>query len=244
MLKKACIFLFIMISINIFSIEFARSRSISSRFIIGTGICYNLKVSTNYYYQQDILPLSIPLKFAFDTRFTDWFSLYTGVDFIYQIRTFNNTINNEQVTFYNNSFMIDLPLIFKFYPMASKFDIYENFYIGLGLFPHFWVVNNVYFELNDEKFTLNVYDTENRYLPPKKIYTPVNAGFYLSIGNHFTISDNVLLGIELFSDYLFVPVLNGYYVTPHIVNEDDAVQLDFYIKFGLSMSFAFDLSRR
>jgi hypothetical protein len=90
----------------------------------------------------------------------------------------------------------------------------------------------------------NAYATENIYLPPKNIYTPVNAGFYLSIGNHFPITEQVLFGIELYSDYLFVPVLNGYYVDPQVKNNNGMIQMDFYIKFGFSMSFAFDLSRR
>jgi hypothetical protein len=244
LLKKTGIFLFVFVSLSLFSLEFTNENSVSTRFIISTGISYNLKVSTNYYYQQDLLPLSIPLKFGFDTRLTDWFSLYTGIDFVYQIRSFSNAIGSQQITFYNNNFIIDLPLIFKFYPLAQKFDIYENFYVGLGVFPHFWVVNNVYYEYDEKTHIENAYSTDDKYLPPKKIYTPVNAGFYLSIGNHFLITDKVLFGIELFSDYLFVPVLNGYYTDPQVKSNNGMTQMDFYIKFGFSMSFAFDLSRR
>lgn len=243
MLKKLLIITFIISIYTLDSVEFVKSNNVSARFIISTGLAYNLKLSTNFYYQQDVLPLSIPLKFAFDTRFTEWFSLYTGIDFVYQIRTYNNTIGSEQITFYNNNFFIDLPLIFKFYPLASKYDIYENFYIGLGVYPHFWLVNNVYFVMGGKSYDENAYLTDNANLPPQKIYTPVNAGFYLSIGNHFTISEKVLFGIELFSDYLFIPVINGYNIDPVFLNGNKVAQMDFYLKFGLVMSFAFELSR-
>jgi hypothetical protein len=241
--KKLTIIFFIIFSLNfIHSIEFSGSGNISTRFIITAGIDYNLKISTNYYYEQDILPLSIPLKFGFDTRFAQWFSLYAGVDFIYQIRTINKSISNEPTTLYNNNFFIDLPIIFKFYPLASSLDVYENFYIGLGIFPHFWVVNNIYYISGSKSYSENAYDTTNEILPPKNIYTPVNVGFHLSIGNHFPVTDTFLIGIELFSDYLFIPVLNGSYVKPPVMTDNDYPQLDFYINFGFALSFAFQIS--
>ncbi len=214
----------------------------SVRLLIGAGVAYNFPITTDYITQVETFNLDVPLNFGIDLRYVNWVSFYTGLEFYYNLHTYQRTIDDVGYTYYINSMFINIPFMAKFYPMYDKDKAYSNFYIGVGGFLNFWPVNTYYVTTNTDLIhTGNCYSPVHRELPPGNIYTPANIGFRFSIGNHFYVTDSLLLGIEMFLNYLFLPVLNGYYFNDYY-NRGNAVILEFKASIGIVLSIGIDLT--
>ena len=217
------------------------SSETSVRLFINTGISYNFKITTDYSSQIDSLFLDVPLCVGVDTRFIEWFSIYSGVDFLYGLHSLKETIDSETYIFYLHNMFIRIPFIIKFYPFIYKDQAYLNFYLGLGVFAHFWPLNCYYIIPENNAILLgNSYQPSHKKMPPGNIYTPANIGFKFSIGNHFPVSYRTLFGIELYFNYLFIPYVNGYYFNQNY-NRGNAVILEFNASVGILISIGINL---
>ncbi len=223
-------------SINYFGFPF------SAKFFVSLSAAYNYKISTDFSYQTNGVFMTIPLEFNFDFRFIEWFSINPGISFVYGINTYTGVHENNTISFFNHNLFIRLPIQIKFYPMVYKNDNYANFFLGVALFPHFWVANGYYYELNNKYFYGSRYSPDHKTMPPGGIYTPVNLGLKLSIGNSFLVAKNTYLGLELFADYLFIPIVNGYYNDINFKINDNVI-LDFSGSIGVSLSIGFPMTK-
>jgi len=214
----------------------------SAKFFIGLSAAYNYKISTDFSYQSGGVFMSAPLDFIFDFRFIEWFSLASGASFIYGINTYNSNIKGQSVSFYNHNLFIRVPFQVKFYPMVYKNDSYANFFFGVGLFAHFWPINGYYYENSGDKNFGDRYNPSVKDLPPGGIYTPTNVGLKLSLGNCFTVAKNTFIGLELFADYLFIPIVNGYYNNINFKPNNNVI-LDFSGSIGVAALIGFELTK-
>ena len=213
----------------------------SLRLFFNLGVAYNLKVTTDYFYQEYDISLNVPFEINLDYRFKDWFSLNFGLCFAYNFRTYNIPNPDEtSIDYYMNSLFIRLPFNIKFHPFVYKNDDYRNFYIGIGFFPHIWAVNTYYYVKYKNEYYGNNYTDQNSDLVHGKLYTPVNLGTKFSIGNTFLISRKALFGLELYAEYLFLPYINGYYNGINYKTNSN-VLLEFVFSFGVSISFGAQL---
>jgi len=243
MKKRLLVIIFIFIYSTLFSQDkqpkiFGTPDSL--RLFFNLGVAYNLKLTTDYLFQEYDVSLNFPFEINFDYRFKEWFSLNFGLYFAYNFRTYS-IINpdNTTIDYYMNSLFIRLPFNIKFHPFVYKSDDYRNFYVGIGLFPHFWPVNTYYYKYREEYYGDN-YTNQNENLIDGKLYTPVNFGTKFSIGNAFVISKKALFSFELYAEYLFLPYTNGYYYGINYKTNSD-ILLEFAITFGVSISFGIQL---
>lgn len=209
---------------------------------INLGFSYHLPITTDYNTQAASLFLDVPLCIGVDIRKSDWVSFYTGIEAIYGINYQKFLIEDEYYYFYTNSLFIRIPFMAKFYPMFKKNDAFQNFYIGIGGILHFWAINYYYVVTSENLVhTGNNYKPYHDEMPPGDIYTPVNLGLKFCIGNHFYVSNRVLLGIEFYTTYLFIPFINGYYFSRNY-NRGGNVILEFDLNAGLAFSIAVELN--
>lgn len=212
----------------------------SVKFFTSISAAYNYKISTDYSYQTNGIFMTIPLDFSFDFRFIEWFSINPGISFLYGINSYTSTYSSESIGFYNHNLFIRLPFTIKFYPMVYKSDSYANFFLGVGLYGYFWAVNGYYYERNGKQYYGNRYSTSSALLPPDEIYTPANIGIKLSLGNNFQVAKNTFFGLELFADYLFLPICNGYYNNINYKPSGN-VLLEFSGSVGVAVSIGFQV---
>jgi hypothetical protein len=209
---------------------------------INFGLSYHFPITTDYYTQTESLFLDVPLTIGVDIRTREWVSFYTGLELIYGINYQKFIIEDEFYTFYTNSFFIRIPLIAKFYPLVKKNEAFHNFYLGVGGVLHFWPINYYYIITPDNLIhTGNAYQPYHNEHPPGNIYTPANLGFKFCIGNDFYVSNKILLGVEFYTTYLFLPYLNGYYFNQNY-NRGENVILEFDLNIGLVFSIGIDLN--
>lgn len=241
-IKILFIIIFLIIIISFTNPQKRIEKSATSvRFYFNTGVSYTFPITTDYISQIDIGTINIPLSFGFDIRFKDWLSLYTGTDFIYGIHFTKRTIDGINYEYYFHNMFIQIPLLVKFYIMYDKDPAYSNFYIGLGGFLHFWPVNFYYIKTNTDLIhSGNTYNPAHSEIPPGNIYTPINIGLKVAIGNHFYVSDRTLLGLEFYLNYLFIPTVNGYYFGQNY-NRGNAIILEFSGSIGMIISIGFDM---
>jgi hypothetical protein len=245
-MKKLYI-IFILFIISIFNIQPATLKiqviDKSLRFNTGIGVGYHFKISTDYSEQTESFFLEIPLRFGLDYRFSDWFSLYWGTDIVYGLHTYLQSFSGTQYTFYINNLFIKVPFDIKFYPMVQRNEAFNNFYISTGIFLHFWPMNIFYTNAkgHSDKYG-NSYIAKSLLMPPGTVYTPVNIGTKLAIGNQFFIADHTLFGLELFGSYMFIPYLNGYYPATKYSRGRNVV-VEFSATVGISLSIAVELIR-
>lgn len=240
MKKKLFVSILLFVSFNIFSYQvyFSATRL---RLLFNTGIAYNFKISTDYNVQTESFFLDIPLSAGIDYRAKDWFSLNAGLDVTYGLHTYLQNINGTVFTFYIHNLFLRVPLNFKFYPLAHKDPAYDNFYIAPGVFLHFWPMHLYYITSKTVGTnTGSMYDPTHTYLPPKNIYTPVNLGTRLAIGNHFYVSNKILFGLELYWTFMFIPYINGYYFNNNYSRGGNVI-IEFNSSVGVSVSIGVDL---
>lgn len=208
------------------------------RLYMSQGLAYNFNVSARMFGRSDLAFLETPFRLAVDTRVVKWLSIYAGLDFVYSYHLY--TYRGYEINKHN--LFIRLPLHVRFYPMSLRDERYKNFYLSLGLFAHFWPVNGYVINAGGGKvFQGTAYSTEDNMLFPPAVYTKANVGFTISLGNSFVVRENVLFGLELFSNYLFIPFLNGYAIEPNFKIEDD-IMLNFMVNVGIAFSFGFELA--
>jgi hypothetical protein len=215
----------------------------SSRLYLSSGINYNFIITSDQNFFYDSYHFSIPLLMTLDFRFIEWFSLAPAFELDYSLETMRlrDTLPVSDLV-YNHSLIIKLPLNIRFYPLVYKNDLYQNFYLSVGFFPWFWTVNAFYYERDRVKYSGNAYQTEDPIFPDPGVYTPVNGGIKLAIGNSFPVHDKVLVGLELFGEYLFAPYVNGYSGNLNYAPYGPVV-LKFNASFGALLSIGFELTR-
>lgn len=208
------------------------------RLYISQGLAYNFNASTRMFDQSDLAFLEAPFRLAVDTRLVKWLSIYGGLDIVYSYHLY--AYRGYEINKHN--LFIRLPLHIRFYPMTLRDERYKNFYLSLGLFAHFWPVNGYFINAGGgRKFEGSAYRSDDNMLFPSEVYTKANVGLTISLGNSFVVRENVLFGLELFSNYLFIPFLNGYTTEPHFKIDDD-VMLNFMVNVGIAFSFGFELA--
>ena len=237
--KKAFAILFLFFSIgtinclnNSLSLKYT-----TIRLFINPGIAYHFPITTDYSTIDSTIFMEIPLNINVDIRSSDWISLLTGIEFSYGINYQKLTLDEEKYAFYLHNLFIKIPLLLKIYPMVKKHDAYYNFFFGIGGFLHFCPLSLylVYTESN-LIHSGNIYRPSHSEMPPGNIYTPVNLGFRFSVGNHFYISNKMQLGIELFSNYLLIPPVNGYYFGMNYRRGSNVI-MDFDLSVGVVFCF-------
>lgn len=206
---------------------------------IGLGFSYNIPITTDYNSTIDAFFLDVPFGGGVDFRFSETFSLFTGVSFLYGLHAYQDEIENDDLyTVYLHYMFIRIPLIARFYPLVNFDYTYENFYIGLGGFLHFWPVNMYYITgASGSESSGNGYTPGHDLIPPGNIYTPANIGIQIAVGNYFNPDSRVMFGLELNFNYLLIPYINGYYFGENY-NRGAEVILDFNASVGVAMSIA------
>lgn len=231
----------ILLFLNIFFYSAAYDyENLNIKLLFSAGFAYDFTPSTDIYYKENPVFIEVPLNVNLDFRFRERFSLFTGLDLSYAVYTYNNTYYKTNIYFHN--IFIRIPFTVKFYPITHLDEAYENFYIGLGLFLHVWVLNYYFIQSKyGYNKTGNAYFPTHEETPPGKVYTPANIGFKLSLGNVFYLSDKTLLGFELYASYLFIPFVNGYYQNINY-NLDNGIIMDFCPSVGALFYIGVDLT--
>lgn len=209
---------------------------------LGLGVEYNFLASTNSTYKQKFLFLQIPFSTEIELKIKQELSLGSGINFSYGITSYQKEVAEDYYKYYNHNFFIDIPFHIKFYPLVNINQIYERFYLGTSLFIHFWLLNYYYIQnLRNNKVTSgNGFTSSIKEMPPTGVYTPVNLGIILRIGNQFKISEKNVIGVELYGSYLFLPVINGFYNSINY-KEENIVILEFVPSIGINLFLGFIL---
>lgn len=237
-MKKRYLIVILLISLSgpLFSQQFV-SFERHLRLYLSQGLSYNFNVSRDMFDRTDLAFLETPFRIALDVRVVKWLSIYSGVDFVYSYHLYS--YNSYEINKHN--LFIRLPLHLRFYPMSLRDERYKNFFLSFGFFAHFWPVNGYYINAGGGKiYQGSVYNSTDSMLFPSSVYTPANVGLTISLGNSFLIRDRVLFGLELFSNYLFIPFLNGYRADPDFYLKE-SVMLNFMVNVGIAFSFGFEL---
>ncbi|MBN2545040.1 MAG: hypothetical protein JXB50_04525 [Spirochaetes bacterium] len=209
--------------------------------IIATGFGYNFSISTDLNYRDKILFIEVPINAGVDLRFSDRFSIYTGLDLLYGVSAYEKKAEDDNNKYYTHNLFIRIPAVIKLYPLIHVNEMYSNFYLGFGLFLHIWALN-YYYVTTDYGYNLTgtSYFPSHKEMPPSGVYTPVNIGFRFTLGNHFPVSDRIKLGIEFFANYLFIPYINGYY-NNIMYNEGAEIIMEFMPSVGVMISIGINL---
>lgn len=208
-------------------------------FNIGTGIAYDFNLSEDIFYHNDIVFIDVPLTFEFDYRFKEFVSIMSGVNIVYSHHQYK--LNEYDIT--KNDLFIDIPLNFKFYPIADREESHYFFYIAVGLFIRTWPLNTYTMSYGGNYYQGNGYAPDNKYIQPGSSYMPVNVGTSLSIGNVLKVSDNVGIGLEIYAKYLFLPYINGYFAEPDSKDSNGKTYLNFWGNTGLKLFISFNLTK-
>lgn len=209
------------------------------RLYFSTGASYNFDISLRSFSQTAPVFFDIPFRIAVDVRFINWFSLYAGLETVYAFHL--NEYEHENLRLQNHNMYIRLPFLVRFYPMVFNNENYQNVYLAVGGFAHFWPVQfyNVYDSDEEETTVENGYFPMHSDLPPAHVYSPANAGLSFAVGNSFPFGKNMLFGLELFMNYMFLPYKNGYYANPAF-QIDNWVMLNFYANIGIMISIGIE----
>jgi hypothetical protein len=243
LLKKIFIF-FILAFISVFNLKsetyFSQERYL--RILAGNGISYNFIAKNEYLTRAETFYLELPIIISVDYRIIEWCSINPGLELTYSLRSYQEDAQEGFYSFYIHNLFLRIPVIFKFYPMVYQREAYKNFYIGVGLFVHFWPLNAYYYKDADGRtITGSCYNPYMGHdMPPGNIYTFVNIGLKLSTGNFFPISDSLLFGLELYANYLFIPAVNGYYNNINYSRGGGTI-LEFNGSVGIMLTFAFNV---
>jgi len=242
MKKKILILIIFLTSINfLINSQVYYSNEKSIRLVFNAGVSYNFPIMTDYTSQTEMFFIDIPFSVCMDIRYFDWFSIYTGLELTYALHMRNQIIDEANYTYYLHYLFIRFPLMVKFYPMVRKDEAYHNFYFAVGGLLHFWPLNLYYVTVDSQAIhSGNAYYPSHPEMPPGNIYTPVNIGFKAAIGNHFPINQRILLGMEFYINYLFIPFINGYYFGNNY-NRGNLVILEFNGNIGVVFSIALNL---
>ncbi len=237
------VFISIFVSLYSFNIDARNIFGYESNltFFGNAGITYNFPASTVSLFQyKEFYGLSVPISFGVNIQFIEYWSLFVETSFIYDLRGTKETINNDSFVIQNHNIFIDIPIMARFYPMAYKGPQYENFYISVGLLAHFWPGNFYYINKNNGTIISgNGYiDTAGGIMPDTAVYNPVNFGIKVVLGNAYTINDNFIIGVDIYSKFLFLPIINGYNTSPAYIDTiTGVIPVDFYVNLGVSLSF-------
>ena len=204
------------------------------------GIGYVANISTDMTRMEQLYALHVPIGLCVDTRFIAWFSIFSGVEFLYELQSFRQNPQNEEdptIRHFYHNLQLEIPIVVKFYPFVSKGDQYENMYFGVGLLAHFSPAR--FYSINDGDGIAygNVYTDANEAMIPSAAYPPANVGLRLAMGNTFMFRDKAGFGLELYLNYLFVPTICGYWSDPNYIIKDDPF-LDFNLTVGIAFSIA------
>jgi hypothetical protein len=199
------------------------------------GITYQFKVSTDTSSTMDIVNLEIPVRVILDYRFIEWFSLSWSIEAAYGIHLYTAAPTGDTYNYYIHSIFVRVPFMVKFHPLVYKSDRFWNTYLAVGLFFHAWPLN--YYQLLADTTTLsgNSYKPTHTEMDPAGIYSPVNIGFRFAIGNQFDIRARGFFGTEVFTNFLFLPVINGWYKDGW--NRGYQTVVDFSLTIGVAVSF-------
>jgi len=241
---KKFLFFFVLYSILTFNIDAENSsyydRFTSYKLFINTGINYHFPFNTDFTTQEYAVSFDVPLNINIDIRKSKYVSFYTGIEFSYCINFQSLLIDEEKFSFYFNSLFIRLPFVAKFYFMYDKDPAFENFYLELGGFLHLWALNTYYVSVDGEVHSGNSYNPLHSESLPGNIFTPVNIGIKFGIGNNFYVSKKILFGLELFTTYLAIPQVNGYYYGTNYKRKDYVI-MEFDLSVGACISIGIDL---
>lgn len=248
MLKKffiICSFVLCM-TFQSFAQAFSSSMSVFAEekrffFQFGTGIFYKFDLGTEFFTDSsNRVFFDVPLFFEADFRFLKNFSISTGVSFNYDLEYY---INGDY-DIYKNSLLIDVPVNFKFYPLAKKDERFDSFYIGAGLFFRAWAVNTYAVYSDSHTYSGNAYDPDNDVVAPGDCFMPFNVGVNLFLGNVLPLNRQIGLGIELSAKYSFIPYENGYLCSPTFDGKSGNVLLSFWGDVGMRFFVRFLLNNR
>lgn len=248
MLKKfLIIFSFVLCTaVHSFGQAFASSMSITTEekryfFQFGTGIYYKFDIGSEFFANSsNRVFFDVPLFFEADFRFLKNFSISTGISFDYNLEYY---INGDY-DIYKNSLLIDVPINFKFYPLAKKDDRFDSFYLGAGLFFRAWAVNTYAAYSDDKTYYGNAYEPESDVVAPGDCFIPVNVGLSLFLGNVLTLNQQTGLGIELSLKYAFIPYENGYITNPNYHGTSGNTLLSFWGDIGMRFFVRFLLNNK
>lgn len=210
-------------------------------FQFGTGIFYKFDLGTEFFADSsNRVFFDVPLFFEADFRFSKDFSVSTGISFNYDLEYYID----GSYDIYKNSLLIDIPVNFKFYPLAKKDDRFDSFYIGLGLFFRAWAVNTYAAYSHDNVYYGNAYEPDNDVVVPGSSFIPFNVGINLFLGNVLPLSRQTGLGIELSLKYSFIPYENGYLCSPYFYGTSGNPLLSFWGDIGMRFFVRFLLNNR
>ena len=206
------------------------------------GIGYVANISTDMTRMEQLYGLHVPIGLCVDTRFVAWFSIFSGVEFLYELQSFRQSALNEgdpSIRHIYHNLQLEVPLVVKFYPFVSKGDQYENMYFAAGLLAHFSPARFYGVNAGDGIVYGNVYTDTNESMIPAAAYPPANVGIRLGMGNTFMFRDKAGFGMELYLNYLFIPTVCGYWSDPNYIISDNP-----YLDFNLTVGIAFSVAIR
>lgn len=208
-------------------------------FNVGAGIAYDFNINSEFLARDDVAFFDVPFSLDFDVRFHENVSIGSGINAVYSYHRYS--LNGFSIQ--NHNMFIDIPLNFKFYPLAGREDSHYFFYCGAGIFVRLWAVNRYIMSSSSVTYEGNSYTPDNEYIQPGECYTPVNVGTQVSIGNVLKLNDIVGFGLEINAKYLFMPFINGYLTSPAATNEDGQVYLNFMASTGIKLFISFDITK-
>ena len=243
--------LFIFLLILAFSTLSPKTTELNAKNIFGyesnvtiygaIGVSYNFPASNIQLIQyKEYYSFNTPLSFGINIQFIEWWSLYIETGFVYNLSGYKEIRDNNSLVFYNHNFKINLPISARFYPMVYRGEKYENFFLSIGLIAGFHPVN--YFLVvrnNKDTITADGYNTDNEIFPAPSIYMPVNPGIKVVMGNAYKVSEKALIGLDVFSEFLFIPIKNGYLAKPVYKDITGKVPIEFSVSIGISITIGY-----
>lgn len=208
-------------------------------FNIGAGIAYDFNINSEFFARDDVAFFDVPFSLEFDVRFHENVSVGSGINGVYTYHMYS--LNGFSIQ--NHNMFVDIPLNFKFYPLAGREDSHYFFYCGAGIFVRLWAVNRYVMSSSSVTYEGDGYSPDNEYIQPGESYMPVNIGTQFSIGNVLKLNDVVGLGLEINAKYLFMPFINGYLASPAATDNDGQVYLNFMANTGVKLFISFDVTK-
>ncbi len=242
MKKRFYLFITLLCFLSVYATESQiKDDTPSVFFMSGVGIGYDLDFGSNFIFAstENRALFDVPLFFEVDVRLNRDFSIGTGIQFIYNLHYYFRS----NVEYYRNSLFIDIPVNFRYYPMAKIDPSYSSFYIGAGAFVRFWAVNAMTYYGDGYNHSANVYDQNQTDLSyPSQVYSPANIGLSVFLGNRFAITNRVGLGLDFFFKATLIPNINGYWSTPNTVDSHGNVPLSFWADVGAKFFVSVELT--
>ena len=232
--------------VSSFAQSFASSMSVTAEekryfFQLGTGIYYKFDIGSEFFTNSaNRVFFDVPLFFEADFRLFQLFSVSTGISFDYNLEYY---IDGDY-DIYKNSLLIDVPVNFKFYPLAKKDERFDSFYLGAGLFFRAWVVNTYAAYSDDETHYGNAYEPQSDVVAPGDCFVPVNVGLSLFLGNVLRLNQQTGLGVEISLKYAFIPYENGFLASPNYCGTSGNTLLSFWGDVGMRFFVQFLLNNK